>query len=221
MPTPLDAQGRTLVKICGVTRPEDAAVVAEAGADALGLNFYPGSPRCIDSTVAATIARELAGSICRVGLFVDPTQADVEAVLNAVELDLLQFHGDEDDAFCRSFALPYMKAHRVRGPLPALELLERYPGACAHLLDAYVPGRHGGTGQTFDWEHFPVGSELQLVLAGGLDPENVAAAVARLEPWAVDVAAGVEGTEKGIKEPERIRAFMEAVKAADASRQQS
>ncbi|MEM8766671.1 MAG: phosphoribosylanthranilate isomerase [Pseudomonadota bacterium] len=221
MPTPLDAQGRTLVKICGVTRPEDAAVVAEAGADALGLNFYPGSPRCIDSTVAAGIARDLAGSICRVGLFVDPTQADVEVVLETAGLDLLQFHGNEDDAFCRSFGMPYMKAHRVRGPLPPEELSERYPAACAHLLDAYVPGQHGGTGQTFDWEHFPVGSDLQLVLAGGLDPDNVAAAVARLEPWAVDVAAGVEGADKGIKDPGRIRAFMEAVGEADARRQQT
>lgn len=204
----------TRIKICGITRDADADAVVTAGADALGLNFAPRSPRCVAVDVAARIADRVAGAVTRVGLFVDPAPDEVRRVLEAVPLDVLQFHGDETPEFCGSFGMPYMKALRVREPLDMADLERRFADACCLLLDAFVPGQAGGTGQRFDWSLWPAGSALPLVLAGGLTPDNVAEAIARLAPWGVDVSGGVEGPCKGEKDPQRIEAFVREVKRA-------
>ena len=205
---------KTRVKICGITREQDANAVANAGADALGLMFVRSSPRYVSIAVAAAIARRVRGRLVRVGLFVDAPEAEIRAVLDGVELDLLQFQGQESGAECRRFGLPYVKAIRVSGPVDLGPLEAEYADACALQLDAYVPGRAGGTGQTFDWSLWPVKGRLPLVLAGGLDPENVAAAVRELEPWAVDVSSGVEGPRKGEKDADRIQRFITEVRRA-------
>jgi phosphoribosylanthranilate isomerase len=204
----------TRIKICGITRDVDADAVVAAGADALGLNFSARSPRRVAPAAARCIAERVAGAVCRVGLFVDPEPEDVGRVLDEVPLDVLQFHGDETPELCASFGLPYMKALRVREPLDMADLESRFGDACCLLLDAFVPGRPGGTGQRFDWSLWPARSALPLVLAGGLTPENVGEAVARLAPWGVDVAGGVEGPRKGEKDPQRIEAFVREVKRA-------
>lgn len=199
----------------------DARVAADTGADALGLNFAEISPRRVSAAVAGRIASEMAGQLCRVGLFVDPEAEQVRRVLHEVDLDLLQFHGSESDAFCAQFGMPYMKAHRVREAIDADRLQSEYPSAGWHLLDAFVAGQAGGTGQRFDWQLWPGGqhraNSLKLVLAGGLKPDNVAAAIAELKPFAVDVSGGVEGERRGEKDPVKIRAFIDAVRQADAA----
>jgi len=204
----------TRIKICGITREADADAVVNAGADALGLVFVESSPRRVSTAVAAAIARRVRGKLTRVGLFVDATEAEVAAVLAEVELDLLQFHGSESGAMCRRFGLPYLKALRVRGPLDLVALEAEYADACALLLDAYVPGQAGGTGQTFDWSLWPGSARLPLVLAGGLDPDNVGAAVRSVQPWAVDVSGGVEGPRKGEKDAGKIQRFITEVRRA-------
>ncbi len=204
----------TRIKICGITREADADAVVQAGADALGLNFAPSSPRRIDLERAAAIAGRVRGRICRVGVFVDPSADQVARVLDRVELDVLQFHGDESGEACRQFGLPFMKVLRVREPLAMASIEREYADACCLLLDAYVPGVPGGTGRSFDWALWPASAALPLVLAGGLSPDNVAAAVSRLDPWGVDVSGGVEGAQKGMKDPERIRKFVQEVKGA-------
>jgi len=204
----------TRIKICGITRTQDAEAVAEAGADALGLNFVPSSPRHVTLPVAATIARQTRGRLVRVGLFVDAADSEIRDVLADVELDLLQFQGAESGASCRQFGLPYLKAIRVRGPIDIAALEAEYADACALLLDAWVPGQAGGTGQTFDWSLWPRMARLPLVLAGGLDAENVGAAVRALAPWAVDVCGGVEGPRKGEKDAVRIQRFITEVRRA-------
>lgn len=218
----LDAQSRrgaaSWIKICGITRSEDAEIAIEEGADAIGLVFVETSPRQVPVHIAADIAGMARGRIARVGLFVDADQATVWKTLNEVELDLLQFHGDESSAFCRSFGVPYLKALRVRAPVP-VAVFEDYRDAFALLLDAWVEGRSGGTGQRFDWSLWPasgtgVSARPPLVLAGGLTPENVGEAVTRLQPWGVDVSGGVEGPTKGIKDHERIRRFIRCARQA-------
>lgn len=204
----------TRIKICGITRDADADAVVAAGADALGLNFAAESPRCVTTAAARRIAERVAGSVTRVGLFVDPAPDEVRRVLDVVPLDVLQFHGDEPAALCASFGLPWMKALRVREPLDMTVLESRFADACCLLLDAFVPGQAGGTGRRFDWSLWPEHSSLPLVLAGGLTPDNVGEAVARLAPWGVDVSGGVEGPRKGEKDPQRIEAFVREVKRA-------
>jgi phosphoribosylanthranilate isomerase len=204
----------TRVKICGITRQQDADVVVASGAHALGLNFSPQSPRRVDIEQARRICDQVGGAVTRVGLFVDHTAAEVADVLAAVELDTLQFHGSETGAFCASFGKPYMKAIRVRERLDMTALTAEYAHACCLLLDAYVEGVAGGTGRGFDWALWPERSELPLVLAGGLTPETVATAVQRLRPWGVDVAGGVEGARKGEKDPDRVRRFISEVQRA-------
>ena len=211
----MNALPRTRIKICGITRLEDAAAVAEAGADTLGLNFSALSARQVTIEVAAEIAAAVEGTLTRVGVFVDPEAAEVEEVLSRVGLDVLQFHGDETDSFCIGFDRPYMKVHRIADALDVEALRSSHPGACCHLLDAYVAGQPGGTGQRFDWSLWPTGTDVKLVLAGGLSPENVADAVHRLQPFAVDVSGGVEGDRKGIKDAEKIQRFVSAVRQAD------
>lgn len=209
---------RTRVKICGITRAEDAAVACRAGADAIGLVFYAPSPRNVDVTAAGMIARSLQPFVTVVGLFVDPDAAVVEQVLRSVRLDLLQFHGEESPQFCARFGVPYIKAVRVRPEMDLIEYARRYDGARGLLLDAYVSGMHGGTGTHFDWGLIPADIDLPLVLSGGLTPQNVGEGIRRVRPWGVDVSSGVEaaGGSKGLKDPARIRDFMAGVRDADA-----
>ena len=203
----------TRVKICGITRPEDGVAAAGAGADAIGLMFFAGSPRRVSPDQARRIADALPPFVTIVGVFVDPDPREVRAAMAAVPLQLLQFHGDESPAFCEGFALPYMKAVRVRPGLDLVQYASRFSKAKALLLDAFVQGAHGGTGQSFDWSLVPPGLDLPLVLSGGLNPENVADAIRQTRPWAVDVSSGVE-TAQGIKDPEKMVAFMQGVRSA-------
>jgi phosphoribosylanthranilate isomerase len=216
---------RTRVKICGITRFPDGLAAAREGADAIGFVFWPGTPRRIAAEAAHAIARALPPYVSTCGLFVDPDPAEVRAILATVPLDLLQFHGNEPPELCRSFARPYVKAVPV-GERAAkdglLEYAARYRDAAAWLFDAPPSGGlPGGTGRTFDWDALPGGLERPVVLSGGLNAANVGAAVRRVRPWAVDVSSGVEVLAddgkrvKGIKDPARIRAFIEEVRHAD------
>lgn len=204
------AERRVRVKICGVTTLADGRLAAAAGADAVGLNFHRPSPRALSPEAAAAIVRGLPPFVATVGVFVDPAPEYVAAVLAAVPLDSLQFHGGEPAAFCRRFARPYIKALRVGANFRFGPLSRRYPDAQALLLDTWAADRAGGTGESFDWGKWPR-SKRPLILAGGLRPENVAVAVAATRPYAVDVASGVEGSALGRKAPEKIARFMAAV----------
>jgi phosphoribosylanthranilate isomerase len=202
------------VKICGITRVEDALTAAREGAHAIGFVFHRPSPRNIEIVRAQTIARALPPFITTVGVFVDPEPQFVTTVVQQVRIGLLQFHGDEDHGFCAGFDVPYIKAVRVRRDLDLLQYAASFPTARGLLLDAYVPGDHGGTGQSFDWSLIPESLPLPVVLSGGLSAENVTAAISRVRPWAVDVSSGVE-IGKGIKDAARIAAFMRGVRNAD------
>ncbi|MGH8494157.1 MAG: phosphoribosylanthranilate isomerase [Moraxellaceae bacterium] len=210
---------RLRAKICGITRPEDARAAVAAGADAIGFVFYPQSPRYVAPEVAAAIIRALPPFVTTVGLVVDASADEVRALLQAVPLSLLQFHGDEDDAFCAQFGKPWIKALTVKPDSDVEAEIAKYPGASGILLDAWHPDLKGGTGQTFDWRRFPKNTGKPLVLAGGLNPENVAEAVQLTQPYAVDVSGGVEKTDaagvlqKGIKDAGKIEAFIKAVNA--------
>lgn len=204
----------TAVKICGITRAEDALAAARHGASAIGLMFYAPSPRNVAPPVAAAIVAALPPFVSPVGVFVNPERAWVEQVLAAVRLDLLQFHGDEAPDFCAGFGVPYVKAARVRPGVDLLEYSAGYSRARGLLLDAYVPGVHGGTGRGFDWSLVPPDLPLPVILSGGLTPGNVGAAVRAVRPWAVDVSSGVEAA-KGIKDAAKIAAFIEEVRNAD------
>lgn len=197
-------------KICGITRPEDGQEAARLGVDAIGLVFYPPSPRHVSLDQARAIVAALPPFVTVVALFVDPSVAEVEAVLHAVPVDVLQFHGEESPDFCRQFARPYLKAVRVRPSLDLLQYAAHYAGARGLLADAFVPGMAGGTGATFDWSLLPPNLPLPLILSGGLDPSNIAAAVAAVRPAAVDISSGVESA-KGIKDPALMAAFIGAV----------
>lgn len=205
---------RTRVKICGITRPEDAAAAVGAGADAIGLVFYQPSPRAISVSRAAEIICNLPPFVTTVGLFVNAAADEVAEVLKSVPLDLLQFHGDESPAFCEAQGRPYIKAVRMRPDVDLTEQGRLYHSAQGLLLDSYQPGKPGGTGATFDWGRIPEGMRGQIILAGGLSPDNVADAVREISPYAVDVSGGVE-REKGIKDAEKIRAFMRGVERAN------
>jgi phosphoribosylanthranilate isomerase len=205
----------TRIKICGITRAEDAAAACAAGADALGFVFHAPSPRNIEPEAAREIVAKLPPFVSAVGLFVDRDADEVERVAARVRLDLLQLHGDETPQFCDGFGRPYIKAVRMRPGIDLLEYAARFAHARALLLDAYVSGTHGGTGNRFDWRLVPGNLPLPIVLSGGLTPDNVGAAVRGLRPWAVDVSSGVEAA-KGIKDPQRIRDFIAGVRSADA-----
>jgi len=201
---------RTRIKICGVTSPADAMLAAEAGADAIGINFHPPSPRSVGPMMAAEIVAALPALVAPVGVFVNPDASRVARVLQRVRLDYLQFHGDEPAAFCRSFGVPYIKVAAITPDFDFDAFATRYPDARAFLLDTHDADLVGGTGRTFDWSRWPK-TLRSLVLAGGLNPDNVASAVAVTRPYAVDVASGVEGEVEGRKDADRVARFVEAV----------
>lgn len=198
-------------KICGITRIEDALSCARLGADAIGLVFYPPSPRHVSPAQAREIAHFLPPFITTVALFVNPSADEVETILRAVRPDVLQFHGSEAPEFCARFGVPWLKAVRVQAGLNLVEYAARYRQAQGLLLDAFVEGQAGGTGQSFDWTLIPAGLPLPVVLSGGLDADNVATAIRQVKPWAVDVSSGVEAA-KGIKDAAKIAAFMQGVR---------
>jgi len=201
----------TRIKICGITREQDALAAAAAGADAIGLVFYAPSPRAVDPAQAARIVAALPPFVTTVGLFVDAEPAAVRAVLAEVPLDLLQFHGEESDDYCRQFGRPYLKAVRVRSADQLQDVAAQWPGAAGILLDSYKPGVPGGTGEVFDWRLVPRERDWNLVLAGGLAAGNVRQAIDEMQPWAVDVSGGVEAAN-GIKDVAKINAFVQEVK---------
>ena len=202
----------TRIKICGFTRGEDLQAAVAAGADAIGLVFYPSSPRYVDVVRAAELARVVPPFVTIVGLFVNADPATIRQTLAAVPIHLLQFHGDEDEAFCRQFDRPYIKAARVKPGFDLVQYAGRFASAQAILLDAFVEG-YGGGGKVFDWKLIPLDLGKPIILSGGLDAGNVADAIARVRPAAVDVSSGVE-SGKGIKDAEKIREFVAAVRAA-------
>ena len=204
----------TRIKICGITRPEDACSAADSGADAIGLVFYPPSPRFVSAEQAAEIVDALPPFVSTVALFVDESEAEIERILGTVAVDVIQFHGEETPEYCRRFGRPWMKALRVRPGMDIVESSERYQGARAILLDTWKEGIPGGTGEQFDWALVPRSLGRPVVLAGGLDANNVGDAVASLRPHAVDVSGGVESSP-GIKDPDKITDFVAAVRAAE------
>ena len=214
---------RTRVKICGITRVEDALAVVKSGADAIGLVFFEKSPRHVSIEKAARLAAALPPFISVVGLFVNASTETVREVLSSVPLDVLQFHGDETPEYCEQFHKPYLKAIRVKTGVDLLQCAALYRQAQGLLLDAHVEGIPGGTGAVFDWALIPKHLPLPLILSGGLDAENVAGAIVKVQPYAVDVSSGVESgkginTLKGIKDAEKIAGFMHEVMRMDYKR---
>ncbi len=199
------------VKICGITRTEDLAAACKAGADALGFVFYAKSPRRLSIEQAALLVAQMPPFMQSVGLFVDAEPAFIEAVLKTVPLDLLQFHGNEAPERCRAFGRPYLKAVRMKAGVDLVKYCADFHDARGLLLDAYVPGVPGGTGERFDWKLIPSGLTRPIVLSGGLNPDNVAQAVRAVRPWAVDVSSGVEAAP-GVKDAAKVAAFIERAK---------
>ncbi len=201
------------VKICGITRIEDLRVACDAGADAVGFVFYAKSPRHVTIETATELVRALPPFVQSVGLFVDAGPAFVEAVLAAAPLDLLQFHGDETAAECARYGRPWIKAIRVNPETDLLKCAADFDAARGLLLDAFVPGVPGGTGERFDWKLIPPALPRPVILSGGLTPDNVAEAVRSVKPWAVDVSSGVEAS-KGIKDAHKVARFIANAKEA-------
>lgn len=201
---------RTRVKICGITRPEDAAIAVKYGADAIGLVFYAPSPRNVSIDRAAEIVASLPPYVSTVGLFVNASPKEIEAVLKCVYLDCLQFHGDETPTDCAQINMPYYKAVRVKSDTNLLQYAAEYRQAKALLLDTYSEQAVGGTGQVFDWGLIPKHLDVPVILAGGLTVDNVAKAIMQVRPYAVDVSGGVESS-KGIKDETKIASFMREV----------
>jgi len=206
----------TRVKICGITHPDDVATAVAAGAAARGFNMYGPSPRYVDVTEAQRLCALVPVFVSRVGLFVNHSREQVSAICRQVPFDLLQFHGDESNEFCASFDRPFIKAIRVAPEDDVAERVAEYPDSHGVLLDAYTDGLYGGTGRTIDWQQLPV-LQKAVILAGGLNPDNVAAAIASVAPHGVDVSGGVERT-KGRKDPGKLLDFIRAVRAADLNR---
>ncbi|MCH1492061.1 MAG: phosphoribosylanthranilate isomerase [Luminiphilus sp.] len=201
------------VKICGITNASDARAAAEAGADAIGLVFFPGSKRAVTPEQAAAICEALPPLVTVTALFVNAEAGDVEAVLRSVPVNLLQWHGAETPEFCEQWDLPYIRAVTAEAALSLEDVMVRYPKARGFLIDAVADGQFGGTGHTFDWNVIPSPCSRPIILAGGLNPANVADAVIRVRPAAVDVSTGVE-RGPGIKDPAKIRQFIRAARAA-------
>lgn len=201
---------RTRVKICGITRVEDARLAVAAGADAIGLVFYAPSPRAVSMDQAREIVASVPAFVTCVGLFVDAPESEVRSVLSQVPLDLLQFHGDETPSYCAAFERPWIKALRVRPGLDLEAAAEQFSASRGLLLDAYKAGIPGGTGEVFDWQLIPDQLPLPVILAGGLDAANIRQAIQAVQPFAVDVSGGVE-LSKGIKDANKILAFTREV----------
>jgi phosphoribosylanthranilate isomerase len=201
------------VKICGITRLQDLHLACAAGADAVGFVFYEKSPRHVAIERAAELVRAMPPFVQSVGLFVDADPAFIESVLQSVPLDLLQFHGDETPAECARHGRPYIKAVRVRPDVDLLKCAADFEAARGLLLDAFVPGVPGGTGERFDWRLIPANLPRPVVLSGGLTPDNIAGAVQQVRPWAVDVSSGVEAS-KGIKDAAKTAQFIARAKAS-------
>jgi phosphoribosylanthranilate isomerase len=204
---------KTRVKICGITRVEDALEAAEQGADAIGLVFYAPSPRNVSIEVACAIVAALPPFVSVVGLFVNAPKANIDEVLAEVRLNVLQFHGDETPVDCMQFNLPFLKAIRVNADTNLLQYEKEFKHAQALLLDAYSDATYGGTGLTFDWNLIPAELSKPIILAGGLNADNVGQAIKQVKPYAVDVSGGVE-LSKGIKDADKIAAFMQGVSNA-------
>lgn len=204
---------RTRVKICGITRPEDALAATELGADAIGLVFYPKSPRNLDVGRAAEIASALPPFVTTVALFLDARRELIEQVLEYVPIDLLQFHGDECPLDCTIYGRPYIKAIGMQGMVDVQAYADTYPDAQGFLLDSHAVGEAGGTGSRFDWSRIPALNK-PVILAGGLRPENAAEAVRQARPWALDISSGVESAP-GVKDRDLISAFISEVRKAD------
>jgi phosphoribosylanthranilate isomerase len=198
---------RVRVKFCGVTRAEDALYAARLGVDAIGMVFYAGSPRAVSVVQAQAMVEVLPPFLSKVALFVNASKQDIDAVLSCVRPDILQFHGEEPPEECRRHGLPYIKAIRMRADIDLHHEAGRYHDASALLLDAYREGMHGGTGTAFDWALAPQSVSKPIILAGGLTPDNVAAAIRQVRPYAVDVSGGIEAA-KGVKDPSKMQAFM-------------
>lgn len=207
---------RVRVKICGITREADALLAADAGADAIGFVHWAGSRRAVTPGQARAIAAVLPPFLGTVALFVDPTADEVRRVIDATRPDLLQFHGDEEPAFCASFGVPYIKAVKIGAAAPVAGALGYHARARGLLLDTHDPVAVGGTGRAFDWTLVPAGLAKPVILAGGLNAANVAAAVRLVKPYAVDVSSGVESAP-GIKDAAKVREFMRAVAAVNAA----
>jgi phosphoribosylanthranilate isomerase len=203
----------TRIKICGLTRPQDLEAAIRMGADAVGFVFYPPSPRYLSLAQARELALRVPPFVTRVGLFVNADSQQVRDTLAEVPIDLLQFHGEEDAGYCARFGLPYIKAARVRPGVDLLEFAHTYATAQGILLDAWVEA-YGGAGQAFDWSLIPSNLPVPMILSGGLHADNIGEAVVKIRPWAVDVSSGVE-IAKGIKDADKIAAFIAAVRAAD------
>lgn len=207
---------RTRVKICGITRDTDALAAVRWGVDAIGLVFYPPSPRAVDVQRARSVVRHLPPFVSVVGLFVDAEPEEIHRVLKDVPIDVLQFHGEEPPTACSDYGRPYIKAIRMREGVDLNRAMETYQTASGLLLDTYQKGKRGGTGDAFDWSRIPAALAERVVLAGGLNPDNIETAVRRVRPYAVDVSGGVE-RERGVKDPEKMAAFMRGVIRGDNS----
>jgi phosphoribosylanthranilate isomerase len=206
---------RTRVKICGITRPEDALAAVEHGADAIGLVFYSKSPRAVDIETARRITEVVPAFVTVVGLFVDMQQVEIRTILDAVSIDLLQFHGDESPEACSLYGRRYIKAIRMQDNVDLKQCAMDYNTAAGLLVDAYDKQAPGGTGQTFDWNRIPADTGKPVILAGGLTPDNVTDAIKQVHPYAVDVSSGVE-SGKGIKDTSLIEVFMRGVKSVES-----
>ncbi len=202
------------VKICGITRPEDGAEAGRLGADAIGLVFYPRSPRHLSLERAREVVAALPPFVTVVALFVDAAEAEIRRVLEVLPVGLIQFHGDETPEACRRYGRPYIKALRMAPDMDVAAAAARYEDAAGILLDSYQAGVPGGTGRTFPWARVPA-LDRPLILAGGLNPDNVARAIATVQPYAVDVSGGVE-REKGIKDAARMADFIARVRAMES-----
>lgn len=199
------------IKICGLTRPQEAQAAAELGADAVGLVFYAKSKRCVDAAQAAEIVAALPPQVVKVALFVNESAEQIRRILGTVPIDIVQFHGDEAPEFCRQFGKPYWKAVRVQSAQDIAEAAERYADAAALLLDAHIEGQYGGTGQVFDWRLLPETMPLPWILSGGLNPGNVAAALRQTGAAWLDVSSGVEQAT-GIKNLDLMADFIRQVR---------
>jgi phosphoribosylanthranilate isomerase len=205
---------RTRIKICGITREQDVQAVARSGADALGFVFYEKSPRHVTVQQAVAMAKIIPPFVTLAGLFVNPAENEVRNVLKQVPLDVLQFHGEEPPEFCAQFGRPYLKAIRVKAGVDLVQCAARYSSAQGLLLDAFIEGIQGGTGESFDWALIPHDLPLPVILSGGLHAGNVAAAIEQVRPFAVDVSSGVESA-KGIKNAAKVAEFIKEVKSIE------